>query len=132
RLERVSRNVSRLRLSAKLRVGDAADPAAWWDGVPFDRILLDAPCTASGVVRRHPDGKWLRRESDIDAFGAQQQRLLDALWPCLKSGGKLLYATCSIFAAENETRIESFLIDHHDGSRVPCRLPADVTAVGGQ
>ena len=132
RLNRAARNLSRLRLTAKLFVADAADTGAWWDGAAFDRILLDAPCTASGVVRRHPDGKWLRRESDIDGFVAQQQRLLDALWPCLKSGGRLLYATCSIFGAENESRIEAFLLEHRDASRAPCPFSADVAAAGGQ
>ncbi len=105
---------------------------AWWDGVAFDRILLDAPCTASGVVRRHPDGKWLRRESDVDGFVAQQKRLLDALWPCLKSGGKMLYATCSIFAAENAARIDEFVAAHRDASRVQCAMDAEIAAIGGQ
>jgi 16S rRNA (cytosine967-C5)-methyltransferase len=132
RLERVARNLARLRLSARLQVADAADTGAWWDRTAFDRILLDAPCTASGVVRRHPDGKWLRRESDIVGFAAQQKRLLYALWPCLKSGGKLLYATCSIFGAENEGQIEPFLLAHRDASRTQCALSAEVGAAGGQ
>jgi 16S rRNA (cytosine967-C5)-methyltransferase len=132
RLERVARNLSRLRLSAKLRVADAGDSAAWWDGAAFDRILLDAPCTASGVVRRHPDGKWLRRESDIDAFAAQQRRLLNSLWPCLNPGGRMLYATCSIFAAENATQIDEFVAGHRDASCAQCKLPPDVAALGGQ
>jgi len=132
RLERVARNLSRLRLTAKLRVADAADTGAWWDGAGFDRILLDAPCTASGVVRRHPDGKWLRRESDIDGFVAQQKRLLDALWPCLKSGGKLLYATCSIFGAENKGQIDAFVPGHRDASRAQCAFSTEVGAADGQ
>jgi 16S rRNA (cytosine967-C5)-methyltransferase len=132
RLDRVARNLSRLRLSAKLHVADAADTGAWWDGAAFDRILLDAPCTASGVVRRHPDGKWLRREGDVAAFAAQQQRLLDALWPCLESGGKMLYATCSIFGAENGKQVEAFLRAHGDASRIPCPQSADVAAASGQ
>lgn len=132
RLERAARNLSRLRLTAKLHLVDAADIGAWWDGATFDRVLLDAPCTASGVVRRHPDGKWLRRESDVDGFVAQQKRLLDALWPCLKSGGRLLYATCSIFDAENGHQIETFLMAHRDASRAQCALSADVGATGGQ
>ncbi|HEY1437793.1 MAG TPA: 16S rRNA (cytosine(967)-C(5))-methyltransferase RsmB [Casimicrobiaceae bacterium] len=132
RLERVALNLSRLRLTAKLHVADAADTGAWWDRTMFDRILLDAPCTASGVVRRHPDGKWLRRESDIAGFVAQQERLLYALWPCLKSGGKLLYATCSIFGAENDGQIERFLVAHRDGSRAQSALSAEVGAAGGQ
>ncbi|HEV2042281.1 MAG TPA: 16S rRNA (cytosine(967)-C(5))-methyltransferase RsmB [Casimicrobiaceae bacterium] len=132
RLERVADNLSRLRLTAKLHAADAADTDAWWDGIAFDRILLDAPCTASGVVRRHPDGKWLRRESDIDGFVAQQKRLLDALWPCLKSDGKLLYATCSIFGAENKGQIDAFVLDHRDASRAQCAISAEVGADGGQ
>ncbi len=132
RLERVARNLSRLRLSASLRVADAGDIDGWWDGVAFDRILLDAPCTASGVVRRHPDGKWLRRESDVDGFVAQQKRLLDALWPCLKSGGRMLYATCSIFDAENAARIDEFVAAHRDASRVHCAMDAEIAAIGGQ
>jgi 16S rRNA (cytosine967-C5)-methyltransferase len=83
-------------------------------------------------VRRHPDGKWLRRESDVEGFGAQQKRLLDALWPCLKSGGKLLYATCSIFGAENAAQIDAFVSRHRDASRVQCVLPLEVAAIGGQ
>jgi 16S rRNA (cytosine967-C5)-methyltransferase len=132
RLERVALNLSRLRLTAKLHVADAADTGAWWDQATFDRILLDAPCTASGVVRRHADGKWLRRESDIAGFVAQQRRLLYALWPCLKSGGKLLYATCSIFGAENDGQIEPFLLSHQDASRAQCALSAEVGTAGGQ
>jgi 16S rRNA (cytosine967-C5)-methyltransferase len=132
RLERVALNLARLRLEAELLVADAADAAAWWDGVAFDRILLDAPCTASGVVRRHPDGKWLRRESDVDGFVAQQKRLLDALWPCLDSGGKLLYATCSIFAPENESQIDAFLSAHADASRARVSLSEDLNAAGGR
>jgi 16S rRNA (cytosine967-C5)-methyltransferase len=119
-------------LGAKLRLADAGDSVAWWDGVAFDRILLDAPCTASGVVRRHPDGKWLRRESDIDGFVAQQKRLLNALWPCLKSGGKMLYATCSIFAAENAAQVDEFVATHRDALRERCELPDEVGALGGQ
>ena len=135
RLERVALNLSRLRLTAQLRHADAADIGAWWDRRPFDRVLLDASCTASGIVRRHPDGKWLRRESDIDGFVAQQKRLLDALWPCLGSGGKLLYATCSIFGPENAAQIESFLLARGDAARVDCALPAvfvDASSARGQ
>jgi 16S rRNA (cytosine967-C5)-methyltransferase len=132
RLERVARNLSRLRLTAELHVADAANVEAWWSGVAFDRILLDAPCTASGVVRRHPDGKWLRRESDVEGFVAQQKRLLDALWPCLRTGGKLLYATCSIFDAENSAQVDAFVSRHRDASRAQCALPLEVGAIGGQ
>jgi 16S rRNA (cytosine967-C5)-methyltransferase len=132
RLERVAENLARLGLSARLVAADAADPAAWWNRVPFDRILLDAPCTASGVVRRHPDAKWLRRESDIAGFVEQQRRLLDALWPTLARGGRLLYSTCSIFRAENAQQIEAFIARHPDASRVALELPDAFAAADGQ
>ncbi|HEU4458711.1 MAG TPA: 16S rRNA (cytosine(967)-C(5))-methyltransferase RsmB [Methylibium sp.] len=109
RLERVGANLARLGLSARLVAGDATAPAAWWDGRPFDAILLDAPCTGSGVVRRHPDIRWLRRPGDVAALAATQARLLDALWPLLAQGGHLLYATCSVFRAEGAAQIEAFL-----------------------
>lgn len=113
RLARVRENLERLRLPATTRAqllaADASQPAAWWDGRPFDAILLDAPCTASGIVRRHPDVRWLRRPADIDTLAAAQRRLLDALWPLLAQGGRLLYATCSIFRAEGEHQIDAFL-----------------------
>jgi 16S rRNA (cytosine967-C5)-methyltransferase len=132
RLERVAENLARLGLSARLIVGDAADPAAWWNGAPFDRILLDAPCTASGVVRRHPDAKWLRRESDVAGFAEQQRRLLDGLWPTLARGGRLVYSTCSIFRAENAEQIGAFVARHTDASRVPLELPYSFAATDGQ
>lgn len=119
RLPRISDNLTRLGLSARVVRGDCASPASWSDGVPFERILLDAPCTASGVVKRHPDIKWLRRESDIAALATIQSRMLDALWQQLAPGGKLLYATCSVFPQENAQTIESFLA-RSDGAR---RLP---------
>lgn len=109
RLERVRENLDRLGLSADLRAADCRKTEAWWDGRPFDRILADVPCTASGVVRRHPDAKWLRRESDIGQFAATQARILDALWPTLVPGGILLYCTCSLFREENGDQIKSFL-----------------------
>ena len=119
RLERVAQNLRRLKLSATLLLGDAAQPQAWWDGRPFQRILADVPCSASGVVRRHPDIKWLRRASDIAQFAAQQAVMLDALWRCLESGGKLLYVTCSLFAEENQDQIAAFLERHHDAEHLP-------------
>ena len=119
RLERVAQNLRRLKLSASLLLGDAAQPQAWWDGRPFQRILADVPCSASGVVRRHPDIKWLRRASDIAQFAAQQAVMLDALWRCLESGGKLLYVTCSLFAEENQDQIAAFLERHHDAEHLP-------------
>jgi 16S rRNA (cytosine967-C5)-methyltransferase len=109
RLTRVDDTLTRLRLSAQTRAGDAGNPAAWWDGQPFDAILLDAPCSAAGIVRRHPDVRWLRRSTDIAALAALQARLLDALWPLLKPGGRLLYCTCSVFKAEGQDQIDAFL-----------------------
>ena len=131
RLERVGENLARLKLQAQLVADDAGEPGRWWDGKPFDRILADVPCSASGVVRRHPDIKWLRRESDLTGFVAQQQRLLDALWATLASGGMLLYATCSVFRVENEDQIEAFLARHDDAVALPLRLPVD-DALDGQ
>jgi 16S rRNA (cytosine967-C5)-methyltransferase len=132
RVERVHDNLARLGLAARLIVADAGEPDSWWDGDAFDRILADVPCTASGIVRRHPDGKWLRRETDIAGFVAQQIRLLDALWPCLKRGGVLLYSTCSIFGAENDDQITAFLQRHRDALRIRLTLPAEYAAIDGQ
>jgi len=109
RLPRINDNLTRLGLSARIVCGDCASPAPWSDGGLFERILLDAPCSASGVVKRHPDIKWLRRESDIARLAATQGRMLDALWQLLAPGGKLLYATCSVFPQENAKTIASFL-----------------------
>ena len=110
RTERISRNLERLGLAARRVVhADCRQPAQWWDGVPFDRILADVPCSASGVVRRHPDIKWLRRAQDVAAFAARQAAILDALWQVLGPGGKLLYVTCSVFPQENEAVVEAFL-----------------------
>lgn len=123
RLQRVAENLQRLELSAQLVVGDAADPEAWWDGKPFDRILADVPCSASGVVRRHPDIKWLRRSADIAGFAAQQRDILQALWRLLAQDGRLLYATCSVFRQENEQVIAAFLEQQPDARRLPIALP---------
>jgi 16S rRNA (cytosine967-C5)-methyltransferase len=109
RLQRVAENLQRLHLSATLLTGDAADSAAWWDGKPFERILADVPCSATGVVRRHPDIKWLRRKKDIPSFAAQQLDILQALWALLAQDGKLLYATCSVFKQENQDVIDKFV-----------------------
>ena len=119
RLRRVADNLIRLGLRAELNTADAGAPDTWWDGRPFDRILVDAPCTGSGVVRRHPDIKWSRRTADIDQFVAQQNRLLEALWPTLRLGGKLLYATCSVFREENHEQIATFLSRHPDAKCLP-------------
>ena len=119
RCERIAHNLQRLGLQAQVRCGDAADPGPWWDGQPFDAILLDAPCSASGIVRRHPDVPWLRRPSDIAQLAAQQRRLLEALWPLLRPGGHLLYATCSVFVAEGEAVVQAFVPQHSDAQRLP-------------
>ena len=132
RIARLRENLARLGLVATVAIGDAGEPDAWWDGTTFDRILADVPCTASGIVRRHPDGKWLRREADVAGFVHQQQRLLDGLWPCLKRGGMLLYSTCSIFRAENDDQITAFLGRHSDALRIRLTLPAEYEAIDGQ
>ncbi|MBK7899798.1 MAG: 16S rRNA (cytosine(967)-C(5))-methyltransferase RsmB [Azonexus sp.] len=126
RCRRVESTLARLGLRARVQVADAARPEAWWDGLPFDAVLADVPCTASGVVRRHPDAKWLRRESDVARFAATQAHLLDALWRVVKPGGKLLYATCSIFPEENGAQVEAFLARQasarrgHEEQWLPC------------
>jgi 16S rRNA (cytosine967-C5)-methyltransferase len=109
RLARVDDTLARLRLQARTCAGDGRRPADWWDGQPFDAILLDAPCSASGIVRRHPDIRWLRRAEDIGTLGQIQAELLDALWPTLRPGGWLLYATCSVFRTEGQHQIDAFL-----------------------
>ncbi len=131
RAPRIEQTLQRLRLpGAELRVADAARPETWWDGRGFDRILLDAPCSASGISRRHPDIRWLRKPQDIPALALQQRELLDALWPMLRPGGRLLYATCSVFPAEGQLQAASFLERHGDalalaapGQILPDRSP---------
>ena len=119
RCERVAENLHRLGLQAKIVVGDAAQPNAWWDGQLFDGILLDAPCTASGIVRRHPDVRWLRRPTDIAQLANIQALLLQTLWPLLKPGGALVYCTCSVFRAEGENQVQTFLAHHTDARLMP-------------
>ena len=114
RLKRVTTNLDRLGLKATILCGDVRNPAAWWDGVSFDRILADVPCSASGVTRRHPDIKWLRRPSDIAKFVQTQEAVIDALWRLLAAGGKFLYVTCSVFREENHMQITRFLERHAD------------------
>lgn len=109
RCERIHQSLQRLGLAAEVLAFDAADVSKWWDGVPFDAVLLDAPCSASGIVRRHPDIRWLRRQTDIAQLAAIQARLLAALWSVLKPGGRLLYCTCSVFKAEGSAQIGAFL-----------------------
>jgi 16S rRNA (cytosine967-C5)-methyltransferase len=122
RLQRVAENLKRLGLTAQLVAGDAADPDSWWDGRYFQRILADVPCSASGVVRRHPDIKWLRRRADIAGFAAQQLGILCSLWRLVEQDGKLLYATCSVFQQENEQVITAFLAQQPDVLRLPVAM----------
>jgi len=130
RLKRVGENLARLGLAAGMRQADAALPDTWWDGTPFDRVLADVPCTASGVVRRHPDGKWLRRPDDVGQFAGQQRRLLDALWPLVKPGGRLLYTTCSVFAEENETLVGAAMAAWGNATRCALTWPDGVERRG--
>lgn len=109
RCRRIEENLARLKLRADVKVADCVKLDSWWDGRPFDAVLADVPCTASGVVRRNPDAKWLRRVDDIASFARAQARILDALWQVVRPGGKLLYATCSVFPAENSAQIGRFL-----------------------
>ncbi|MDW8468235.1 MAG: hypothetical protein RML56_03630 [Burkholderiales bacterium] len=125
RCRSLERSLSRLGLAARVVAADCTVPDTWWDGVPFDRILADVPCSGSGVVRRHPDIKWLRRAGDVAAFAARQGRLLDALRRLLAPGGTLLYVTCSVFGAENGAVVERFLARTPGARRVPL---ADGTA----
>ena len=110
-------------MMAQTITGDAAHPAGWWDGRPFDRMLVDVPCSATGVIRRHPDIKLRRRPEDLPKLIATQAQILDGLWPLLKPGGKLLYVTCSILPVENEKQMQTFMAQHPDALEVP--LPAE-------
>ena len=126
RVRRIKENLARLELIADLRVGDSLHPAGFASaGTQFDRILLDAPCTASGVVRRHPDIRWLRREADLSAFARTQARMLEALWPLLRRDGKLQYTTCSVFPVENAIQIKEFLGRHAEARQLPMADFAD-------
>lgn len=136
RLERVSETLHRLGLRAQLCVADAAQAGEWQSGGPWDAILLDAPCSASGIVRRHPDVLWLRRETDLDALMQTQKRLLHALWPQLRSGGRMVYATCSIFKEEGQDQVAAFVASHPDavwqaspGHLLPARV-SDAQSLG--
>lgn len=130
RCERIRGNLSRLSLQAEMIAADAAQPTRWWDGRAFDAILLDAPCTASGIVRRHPDVRWLRRASDIAQLAKTQARLLAALWPLLRPGGRLVYCTCSVFRAEGERQVETFLA--HNKEAVSRSAPGHLRPVSGE
>jgi len=121
RLQRVRENLERLDLrrpDTVLRRADAADLAEWWDGVPYDAVLADVPCTASGIVRRHPDIRWLRRSDDVARTVKLQTRIVDALWTTVAPGGRLLYVTCSIFPEENERQAAAFVSRHPDAQRL--------------
>ena len=119
RCERIAQNLTRLGLQAEIKVGDAGRPGDWWDGQRYDGILLDAPCTASGIVRRHPDVRWLRRPTDIAQLASIQAHLLNMLWPLLQPGGRLLYCTCSVFRAEGEQQAQTFVAHHTDALLMP-------------
>ena len=118
RCRRVSENLTRLALRAHVVAADCAKPEQWWDGSPFDRILADVPCTASGIARRNPDIKWLRRAGDSARFSRDQARILDGLWRVLAQGGKLLYVTCSVFPEENAAVVEAFCARQPDARRL--------------
>jgi 16S rRNA (cytosine967-C5)-methyltransferase len=118
RVSKLTDTLQRLNLSAKICCADATKPETWWDNQLFDRILLDVPCSGSGVIRRHPDIKYLRQPSDIQKLALEQARLLSALWPLLAPGGKLLYITCSVFAEENDLQIQSFLATYTDADEI--------------
>ncbi|MBS0335796.1 MAG: 16S rRNA (cytosine(967)-C(5))-methyltransferase RsmB [Proteobacteria bacterium] len=128
RCERVQQNLERLGLSARVQAADSARPDDWWDGRPFDRILADVPCTASGIVRRHPDIKWLRRPGDPARFAGGQARILEALWRVLAPDGKLLYVTCSVFPEENAAVVDAFCARHPEARRLglPGNAPAQL------
>ncbi|MGH8688722.1 MAG: 16S rRNA (cytosine(967)-C(5))-methyltransferase RsmB [Burkholderiales bacterium] len=118
RAARIEPGLARLDLHATVRVADCTDLAAWWDGRPFERVLADVPCSGSGIARRHPDIKWLRRASDLGTFAARQSAILQALWRVLAPGGKLLYVTCSVFREENDAVLEAFCARASDARRL--------------
>jgi 16S rRNA (cytosine967-C5)-methyltransferase len=132
RLYKVKENLERLHLHAYLKCADLAAVNTWWNEKLFDRILLDAPCSASGVVRRHVDIKWLRRPRDIEMFAKQQEAMLEAMWQLLKKGGKLLYATCSIFYDENQKVINHFIKEHTDAKEVEWSVDSEYSKYENQ
>ncbi len=132
RLERIQENLTRLQLNATLKVADAADTESWWDGQLFDAILLDAPCSATGIIRRHPDIKWHRKPADIRVLNETQANLLDQLWPLIKPSGRLLYATCSVLPSENKEQIQSFLSRTDDAQLIVTPIPDALDTGFGQ
>lgn len=133
RLEKITENLARLNLHAKCLAGDAAHPESWWDGTRYDRILLDAPCSATGVIRRHPDIKILRQAGDIQSLAQVQLKILTALWPLLKPDGLLVYSTCSVFPQENQQVLSSFLQTHSDAREDKILAPwGNATSIGRQ
>jgi 16S rRNA (cytosine967-C5)-methyltransferase len=128
RLPRMRENFARLGLRAEVQAGDAGNPQDWWNGRRFERILLDAPCSATGIIRRQPDVKLHRRASDIGVLAGAQQRLLESLWPLLAPGGRLVYATCAVLAAENSGCVDGFVARHADAVALP--VPLDWHAAG--
>lgn len=132
RAQRIRENLTRLKLDATLKVADAAQVQSWWDGEAYHRILLDAPCSASGVVRRHPDVKLRRTPAEVANAAGLQAKLLGALWPLLAPGGKLLYVTCSVFQRENAAQIAAFLAGHPDAAALPMQTGWGVTAGAGR
>jgi 16S rRNA (cytosine967-C5)-methyltransferase len=132
RMQRVQENCQRLQCSATLIIGDATQPENWWDGQVFERILVDAPCSALGVIRRHPDIKLLRRPEDIAVLQHLQRQILTAAWSMLASGGILLYATCSVLKQENEQQIHDFLATHPDATELPIHADWGIAATHGR
>ncbi|MCF2863809.1 16S rRNA (cytosine(967)-C(5))-methyltransferase RsmB [Pseudoalteromonas sp. Cnat2-41] len=132
RLDKVRANLQRLQLDAELVCAQAQDTESWWQGQQFDRILLDVPCSATGVIRRHPDIKWLRRHSDIDELAKLQGQILDAIWPLLKPGGTLLYATCSVLSEENQEQMKAFFTRHRDAQHSPLHEQDSIAQPGWQ
>jgi 16S rRNA (cytosine967-C5)-methyltransferase len=132
RARRIDENLLRLNLTAQVQVDDANLVKSWWDGLPFDRILLDAPCSASGIVRRHPDIRWLRESEDLEGLAKQQRQLLRSMWQVLAVGGRLLYCTCSIFEDEGENVLAEFLSHTPNAQRMDLALIRRVAGSDGQ
>jgi 16S rRNA (cytosine967-C5)-methyltransferase len=132
RLSKVEENLTRLGLAATLIRGDASQPSKWWDGQQFDRILLDAPCSATGIIRRHPDIKWLRKSADIKVLVELQKLILNSMWALLKPGGTMLYATCSILPEENTQQISQFLAETKEAQLLPLSLNETIENPGRQ